>query len=357
MRNRIIRCLGMFISLVSIMLSASAYSEQPIRVLFINPGHASESFWQEVDQYSIAAADALGIELDIRHASRNHFAMRQILSARLNKRPLPNYVIIVNEKLAANHLFPILRQHPIYVQVILNDIDADVRANLLSDPHWQQYLLPSVIPDNRYIGEKTADAMVKAGHQQPGEAVMISGDLTTPASVAREAGARDYFKSHKQIELMQVVHGQWDEAISYEQMGTLLQRYPALRYVWTANDHMAFGAIKAAQEMGKKPGEDIFFATINTSAQVLALREQGTVSALGGGHFSAGGLALTRIYAHAKGLPLPLLCADQLFQLIEPNTSYFSFLQADSWHRIPFKKMARQPRSHCGADKTERNIQ
>lgn len=348
------RCLSVFISLAIIMLSAPANAEQPVRVLFINPGHASESFWHEVDQYSMAAADALGIELDIRHASRNHFAMRQILSAKLNKLPLPNYVIIVNEKLAANHLFPILRQHPIYVQVILNDIDADVRAKLLSDPHWQEYLLPSVIPDNRYIGGKIAEAMVEAGHQRPGEAVMISGDLTTPASVAREAGARDYFKSHTDVALKQVVHGQWDEVISYEQMGTLLQRYPALRYVWTANDHMVFGAIKAAQEMGKKPGEDIFFATINTSAQVLALREQGTVSALGGGHFSAGGLALTRIYAHANGLPLPSLCANQLFQLIEPNTPYFSYLQADNWQRIPFKKMARQRLLNCSSEQIQR---
>ncbi len=63
----------------------------------------------------------------------------------------------------------------------------------------------------------------------------------------------------KNITLRQIVHGQWNESISREQMHTLLQRYPNVRYVWTANDHMAFGAMKAAKAAGKTPGEDIFF--------------------------------------------------------------------------------------------------
>ncbi len=109
---------------------ALAAAQQPARVLFINPGFATESFWQDVDDYANAAAKALNLDLTIRHADRNHFAMRQILSATLNKPTRPDYVIIVNEKLAADNLLPMLRNYPIYVQVILNDMDEQTKKDI-----------------------------------------------------------------------------------------------------------------------------------------------------------------------------------------------------------------------------------
>ncbi len=198
----------------------------------------------------------------------------------------------------------------------------------------------------------SAEEMVLAGNDEPGEAVMISGDLTTPASVQREAGGQRFFNEKKNITLRQIVHGQWNESISREQMHTLLQRYPNVRYVWTANDHMAFGAMKAAKAAGKTPGEDIFFATVNTSEKVLASREKGNISALGGGHFSAAGLALSHIYAHDSGLPIPKRCSGELFRLITPDTHFFTQLREQAWHEIPFLKMARRTESQCAPHST-----
>ncbi|WP_074214425.1 ABC transporter substrate-binding protein [Salinivibrio sp. ES.052] len=335
------------------MINMIANADQsPTRVLFINPGYATESFWYDVDEYTNAAATALDIDLTIRHADRNHFVVRQILAATLSKPNHPDYIILVNEKLAAKKLLPILKRYPIYIQFILNDVDEQTKTALYQDPHWQQYLLPSIIPNNHAIGYAIAQAMVQASDNAPGEAIMISGDLTTPASVQREAGGKRFFIDHSDITLHQVVHGQWDESISYEQMGTLLQRYPDVRYVWTANDHMAFGAIKAAKEAGKTPGDDIFFATVNTSKKVLSLREQGDISALGGGHFTAAGLALSHIYAHDNGWDIPKRCKEQLFRLIKPNSLFFSQLRKQAWHEIPFLKMAQQTENYCAFTST-----
>ncbi|MPX89636.1 periplasmic sugar-binding domain protein [Salinivibrio sp. VYel1] len=339
---------------IYMMFSAHVHAEQAQpRVLFINPGYATESFWQDVDEYANSAASALNIDLTIRHADRNHFAVRQILAATLSKPTHPDYIIIVNEKLAAKNLLPILRKYPIYVQLILNDVDQQTKTKLFQDPHWQQYLLPSIIPNNHSIGYAIAEAMVQAGDNAPGEAVMISGDLTTPASVQREAGGKRFFVERSDITLHQVVHGQWNESISQEQMHTLLQRYPNVRYVWTANDHMAFGAMKAARQAGKTPGDDIYFATVNTSERVLSLREKGDISALGGGHFKAAGLALSRIYAHDKGWPLPPQCAGQLFHLIEPGSAFFLQLREQAWDQISFLNMAKGIESHCHSTTTQ----
>lgn len=343
------------IASVAMLFNTLAYAttQQQARVLFINPGFANESFWQDVDDYAKAAAKALNLDLTIRHADRNHFAMRQILSATLNKPTRPDYVIIVNEKLAADDLLPMLRDYPIYVQVILNDIDEQTKMSIEKDTHWQEYLLASIIPDNEAIGHTIAKAMINAGNNESGDAVMISGDLTTPASVQREAGGQRFFDEQPNITLRQIVHGQWDESISQEQMHTLLQRYPDVRYVWTANDHMAFGAMKAAKQAGKTPGEDIFFATVNTSEKVLALREAGTISALGGGHFTAAGLALSHIYAHDSGLPTPKRCNNALFRLITPDSRFFTQLRKQAWHEIPFLKMARRTESRCTPHSTD----
>lgn len=322
-------------------LSVWIHSVKATDVLFINPGHSSESFWQDVDSFNRSSAKTLGLTISTYHANRDHIAMIEHLEQRVREDNLPRYILLVNEKQAALKMLDVLENQFVYVQLILNDLTPH-QKNTLS-PYWRQYLLPSIIPDNNFAGFKTTESLFEKGEQIPGQIAIIAGDRATPASIMRSRGALDFIHLQPKLELTQVIYGDWREKLAYRQTKVLLRRYPELRYVWTANDLMAFGAIRAIEESPKVLGRDIFISTVNTSNRVLKALQEGKVSVLAGGHFAAGGLALFMIQQHAQGKVVTWPVELPLFRLIEPETDLFQRLLESNWQGMSFESLGIKP--------------
>jgi len=226
-----------------------------MNVVFFNPGSEDDSFWGDVDKLMQFAASKLDLSLDIIHSDRNHFKMiTQLDSLLKSNTSFPTHIILVNEKQSAIKMLQMLYKHPVYVQLILNDISLQERESLLKDPHWQTYLLPAIIPDNYAIGAETAKTLLSRLENKKAKVLLISGDKSTPASVQRTQGANDYFFMQPNVTVTQTVYGQWSEDIAYRQTLTLLTRYPELNLIWTASDNMAVGVVKALREKGLEAG-------------------------------------------------------------------------------------------------------
>ena len=333
------RCVGLGtvirgVMVLTLWLVSSLVLASP-RALFFNPGSADDSFWGDVDQLMQVAAISLEIDLTILHSERDHFKMIAQLNEQLNlTSPLPEYVILVNEKRSSMPMLQALRPYPIYVQLLLSDITPLERAHLLQDEHWQQYLLPPVVPNYQQIGADTARALVQQVSEGVSQGVMIAGDKSTPASQFRSLGAEQVFTNEPKVELTQVVYGHWNEAIAYEQTRVLLNRYPKLKLIWTASDQMASGAIRALTESQRRAGQDVFVATFNTSLNALHLRRTNQVSVLGGGHFLAGGLGLLQIQAHRQTGHYRQADKIQLFRILQPASRFFEMLEARQWQQM-----------------------
>ena len=132
-------------------------------VLFLNPGKAQESFWGDVDGLMVAAAADLGLKLEVFHAEREHYRLAEFLAGRLKRPPLPDYVVLVNEKQVGPKLLQLLHAYPIPVLFILNDLSLAQRVELSRDPHWRHYLLPAVVPDNGWVGRQTMAKLLEQG--------------------------------------------------------------------------------------------------------------------------------------------------------------------------------------------------
>ncbi len=72
--------------------------------------------------------------------------------------------------------------------------------------------------------------------------------------------------------------------------------------IWAANDEMAFGAMRAAEELGKTPGKDLLFSALNNSLEALQALLDDRVSVLVGGQFTAGGWAMVLLHDYEAGL-------------------------------------------------------
>ncbi len=300
-------------------------AEPQPKVLFINPGRASESFWQDVDLFMQEAARQLDINLTTYHAERNPYLMIKKVQELIKHQQVPDYLILVNEDNAAKRMISMLSDYPVQIILLLNDINDQSKQVLFNSPSGPS-LLASLIPDNHSIGFQTATELLnsdKGQPQQDSQILILSGNKNTPASQLREWGARQSITLQNKAQLLQIVYANWNEQLAYEKTQQLLQRHPKLRYIWAANDLMAFGAMRAAREAGLTPGKDIFFSAVNTSEQVLAARRDGSISSLGGGHFMAGGWAMVLIKDVITGKTIPKQINQPMFHLLQPQSRLF----------------------------------
>ncbi|CAH0526577.1 ABC transporter substrate-binding protein [Vibrio hippocampi] len=326
------------VSFVLFFISFSAHATET-RVLFVNPGFANESFWSDVDRYAHAVADRLNLSLEVIHGNRDTDLMRQKLLLRINSGEQPDFVVLVNEENSGAMLLDVLGQSDAFVTFALNDLTATQRQKLREDSNWQQRLLPGVIPNNFSIGYLTAQALYQQGQKESGHFVLFSGDNSTPASIDREAGANSFISRHPDITLTQRVYAHWDQNTAYQKAKQLLKQYPDIRYIWTANDHMAFGVQQALTEANRVIGEDVFLSTVNTSQQVLTQLKQKQLSVLGGGHFIAVGLTLVKIHQYLTEDLWPPRTKFSLFELITYPSPLFNQLSQKSWDKIPFEQI------------------
>ena len=147
---------GLVLCCVCCWLS-SAGAAETMRVTFINPGisdpnNPTGGFWLSVSAFMQAAAEDLNIDLEIIYAERNHILMKQQASEVARRAHPPDYLIVVNEKLAAGEMIEIAAQAGIKTFMI-NNIFVGEQAKQYGAPrekfpHW----LGSLIPDNRYAG-------------------------------------------------------------------------------------------------------------------------------------------------------------------------------------------------------------
>ncbi|MFO6425459.1 ABC transporter substrate-binding protein [Motilimonas sp. KMU-193] len=325
--------------------SATTVPDQQPKVLFINPGHADESFWQDVDLFMQEAARQLEIDLTIYHTERNPYLMIKKVQELIQQHQVPDYLVLVNEDNAAKRMINMLNNYPVRIILILNDLNNETKQVLFNSANGP-HLLASLVPDNHSIGFQTASELLtndKAPRQQDSQILLLSGNKNTPASQQREWGARQSIALQNKAKLLQIVYANWNEQLAYEKTQQLLQRHSKLRYIWAANDLMAFGAMRAAREAGLTPGKDIFFSAVNTSETVLAARREGSISSLGGGHFMAGGWAMVLIKEHMTGKTIPSQINQPMFHLLHPQSRLFPILESKDWQNIDFTQFQQQP--------------
>lgn len=299
------RRLGLLLmTLLPAVVHAAAFS-----VTFINPGRSEEPYWRGVTRFMQPVAQQLDIKLEVLYAERDYLKMIE-LARQVTQRPnKPDYLMIVNEKLAAGEMLKMAEQAHIKTLITFSTFEGDQDKEFGAPRQKYKYWLGSLTPNAEDAGRLTAEELVRQAQRLKQVAddgkihiAAIAGDKVTPTGVQRLDGAVKVLSANHDVVLEQVVYGNWERDRAKEQMAGLLLRYPKLNAVWTASDLMAFGAMDAATAAGRTPGKDLLFSAVNTSPEVMQARIQGRVSSLAGGHFTAGGWGLVMLYDYHYGI-------------------------------------------------------
>lgn len=334
--------------LISLPFWAMAHATS---VVFLNPGNSNEAFWVSYSRFMQVAANDLGLQLRVRYSERNPQTAMEQAREELQGKQRPDYLVLVNEQYVAPEILRLSQGSGVKLLIVNNALTAD-QLQLLGDypskfPNW----IGSIVANDDEGGYLMLKELLRQhGPIAPGQTVDLlafSGVKITPAAQLREQGLRRALAENPQVRLRQLVYGEWSQERAYEQATQLLKRYPHTALIWSANDEMAFGAMKALQETGRVPGKDVLLSAVNTSSQALAARIDGRLSALVGGHFTLGGWAMVVIHDHAHGVDTEALGVRDmklsLLQLIDPaQARHLEQVNRSEHWTVDFKSLSAQ---------------
>lgn len=275
---------------------ASAQTRAP-SVIFLNPGYSNEPFWTDYTRYMQDAAGDLGIELQVLYGERDPARMlanaHQVLDGEH-----PDYLIFTNEQFQGPVLLRLFEGTQVGLFALHSTLTDEQQALIGGSRERHRNWLGSLVPNDEEAGYLMGRELIALAKGQPAELLAFSGVKQTPSSILRLAGLQRALNEAPHVRLVQAVHGEWQEQRAYEQAVSLLPRYPDVSLIWSANDAMAFGVMRAADEQGR----DLRYAALNNSARVLQAHIDGRINVLASGHFILGACALVMLSDHARDL-------------------------------------------------------
>lgn len=301
------KAFGKCLLLVLLVLSPAFWAmAHATSVVFLNPGHSTETFWVGYSQFMQAAANDLGLDLRVRYSQRDsQTTIRQAREA-LQGPDRPDYLVVVNEQYVAPEILRLSQGSGVKLFVVNNALTSD-QQRLLGDrqsryPDW----IGSMVANDEEAGYLMLKELIRRhGPLAPGQHIDLlafSGVKNTPVAQAREQGLQRALAEHPEVRLRQLVYGEWNRQRAFEQAQQLLKRYPQTQLVWSANDEMALGAMAALEQQGRRPGKEVLFSALNSSPQALQALIDGRLTALIAGHFTLGGWAMVVLNDDARGL-------------------------------------------------------
>lgn len=288
-------------ALAALTQAAPAAKGAAASVVFLNPGYSNEPFWVGYSDFMQAAAADLGMQLRILYGERDPKRLLDTARQVLASPQPPDYLVFVNEMYTGPELLRLFADSPIKLFSLHSTLTPEQQRIVGGTREQYRHWIGSLVPNDQEAGYLMAKALIAKLDGRPGEMLAFSGVRHTPSATLREEGLRMALAEHPEVRLQQLVYGEWARQRAYEQALALLQRYPAVRLVWSANDEMAFGAMRAAQELGRVPGKDLSFSALNNSEEVLQARMAGRLCVLVGGHFTLGGWAMVLLHDYHAG--------------------------------------------------------
>jgi ABC-type sugar transport system substrate-binding protein len=173
-----------------------ATAQRRPRVVFLNPGEPVERgtgpYWRMVTSFMRPAARSLGLDLEVLYAERDHLLMLRQAEEVARRTPAPDYVILVNEKLAAQQMLRSLARSPARLVLMHNDLTAEQRREIGNEREHIRNWIGTATTDAARGGYILTEYLYRRlGDREP-RILGITGDPNTPVSMERADGVKDY---------------------------------------------------------------------------------------------------------------------------------------------------------------------
>jgi ABC-type sugar transport system substrate-binding protein len=338
---------GVVVAAVLVCTAPAAWSNT-VKVAFINPNRPPE-FWQRVCTTMRAAADQLGIDLEIRDSSSSRDRYIAIARHFLAQRPPPDFLIATNDLSAGGKVVELANAAHVKTILLNNDLNESHAEPRTKYPYW----LGSIVPDHEGAGYGIATEILTAAQELPHRPLKIlalTGDATTPASVERVRGLERGIKvmsgllGPNSVQLVGVRYLDWTEKTAEASVREFVKSGPHIDALWAANDPMALGAITALKAAGYHPGVDVMVGGLNWSQPAVERVLSHEMVVTYGGHFLLGAWAMVVIRDYVDGrdfaeedvrLEFPMGAFDL------PVAQRFPKIGTVDWNKVDFSRFSK----------------
>ena len=283
-------------------MAGPAFASGPApRVVFLNPGEAVErgtgQQWQLVSRFMRVAAKTFGMQLEVLYAERDHLLMVRQAREVAERADAPDYVVIVNEKMAAAQMLTALAGSRAKVLLIHNDLTPGQRRAIGNEREDIANWIGTATANAAQAGYRLMQYLYQRVSPAGAQVIGITGDPNTPVSLERAQGV-DAFLSHEQdAHTCQLVFGDWSYADSAQKARVLLARYPQANLIWAANDAMALGAMSAVTERHAH----VLVGGMGALQEALQSIVDGGLAAMVAGDYFIGAWAMVLLYDYHHG--------------------------------------------------------
>jgi len=125
-----------------------------------------------------------------------------------------------------------------------------LERNILQ-PNYTTYIKCDNYAIGRMAGEQIVEHLKRKHGEPRGKIVELRGMLGIAAEMERCNGARDLWKEHPGIEVVQEAVANWLQSQARDRMTEILRAQPEIDVVYGHNDPMAVGAYLAAKALGR----------------------------------------------------------------------------------------------------------
>jgi ABC-type sugar transport system substrate-binding protein len=304
-------------------------AERQPHVVFLNPGEADERgtgpFWRMVTQFMQPAARSLGLHLEVLYAERDHLLMVRQAEDVARRSLAPDYVIIVNEKLAAPQMLKTLARSPAKVFVMHNDLRPEQRREIGNERQQIRNWIGTATTDTARGGYILMEYLCRRlGNQEP-RIIGITGDPAIPASMERADGVKRYVAHAGRGRIHQLAFGDWSYADGERKAAVLLARYADTNIIWAANDAMALGVLRAVQAREAR----VLVGGMAGFPDAITSIAEGGLAATSAGGYLIGAWAVVMLHDYHRGVDFAVHGGlaqkfDQLYVVHRENVSRFS---------------------------------
>jgi ABC-type sugar transport system substrate-binding protein len=271
-------------------------------VIFLNPGEPVERgkgpHWRMTARLMAAAAKTFGMQLEVLFAERDHLLMLRQAEGVAQRGDLPDYLVIVNEKLLAPQMLRLFERTRVKVLLIHNDLTPEQRRDVGNERERVRNWIGTLTTDEARAEYRLMEELVRQlGDREP-RVIGITGDPSTPVSMERAQGVNDFIARARRGQILQLAFSDWSDADAQSKASVLLSRYPQTNIIWAANDSMALGALRAV----KARGAPVLVGGSGAWPDALASMTEGGLAASVGSHFFIGAWAMVLLHDYHHGL-------------------------------------------------------
>lgn len=283
------------------MARPSLASRSSPRVVFLNPGEAVErgtgQHWQLVAQFMAIAAKTFDMQLEVLYAERDHLLMLRQAEEVALRPDAPDYVVIVNEKMAAQQMLKTLARSSAKILLIHNDLTPGQRHELGNERQQIQNWIGTVTANAARGGYRLMEYLYRRLGESGAKVIGITGDPKTPVSQERAAGVDAFISRAPNARTCQLVFSDWSYADSNQKARVLLARYPDANVIWAANDTMTLGALNAV----KACNAHVLIGGVGALKEALANVADGSLAAMVAGDYFIGAWAMVLLHDYHCG--------------------------------------------------------